>query len=41
MLITARFNYFDPSHREPRNVVGSLSPAERLVKFEPILIITL
>ena len=35
MFITA-FVYIPPEgHREPRNEVGSLSPAERLVGFEP------
>ena len=36
MLITAFFVHIRPEgHREPRNEVGSLSPAERLVGFEP------
>ena len=35
MLIIAFFLHFQPEgHREPRNKVGSLSPAERLVGFE-------
>ena len=35
MLITA-FELFRPEgHREPRNEVGSLSPAEYLLVFEP------
>ena len=36
MLITAFFLHFRPEgHREPRNEVGYLSLAERLVGFEP------
>ena len=36
MLITAFFIHIRPEgHRGPRNKVGSLSPAERLVGFEP------
>ena len=36
MLINAFFLHFRPEgHREPRNEVGSLSLAERLVGFKP------
>ena len=35
MLITAFLNFRPEGHREPRNKVGTLSPAERLVGFEP------
>ena len=35
MLITAFLNFRPEDHREPRNKVGSLSPAERLAGFEP------
>ena len=35
MLITAFVHVQPKGHREPRNKVGSLSPAERLVGFEP------
>ena len=35
MLITAFVQIRPEGHREPRNEVGSLSPAERLVDFEP------
>ena len=35
MLITAFVHIRPEGHREPRNKVGSLSPAERLVGFEP------
>ena len=35
MLITAFVNFSLESHQEPRNEVGSLSPAEDLVEFEP------
>ena len=37
MLITAFVQFLQEGHREPRNEVGSLSQAERLVEFEPIL----
>ena len=32
---TAFVQFWPEGHREPRNEVGSLSPAERLVGFEP------
>ena len=36
MLITAVFfTFLTQGHWEPRNEIGSLSPAERLVGFEP------
>ena len=35
MLITAYVHVRLGGHREPRNVIGSLSPAERLAGFEP------
>ena len=35
MLITAFVHIRPEGHREPRNEVGSLSPAERLAGFEP------
>ena len=35
MLITAFLHIRPEGHREPRSEVGSLSPAERLVGFEP------
>ena len=35
MLITAFLLIRPEGHREPRNEVGSLSPAERVVGFEP------
>ena len=35
MLITAILYFRPKGHQEPRNEVGSLSPAERLVGFEP------
>ena len=35
MLITVFVHIQPEGHREPRNEVGSLSPAERLVGFEP------
>ena len=35
MLITAFVHVRPEGHREPRNEVGSLSPAERLAGFEP------
>ena len=35
MLITAFVHIRPEGHREPRNEVGSLSPAEHLVGFEP------
>ena len=35
MLITCILHIRPEGHREPRNQVGSLSPAERLVGFEP------
>ena len=35
MLITAYVRIRPEGHREPRNEVGSLSPAERLAGFEP------
>ena len=35
MLITCVLHIRPEGHREPRNEVGSLSPAERLVGFEP------
>ena len=35
MLITAFVHIRPESQREPRNEVGSLSPAERLAGFEP------
>ena len=35
MLITAFLPIRPEGHREPRNEVGSLSPAEHLVGFEP------
>ena len=35
MLITAFVQVRPEGHREPRNEVGSLSPAERLAGFEP------
>ena len=35
MLITCVLHIWPEGHREPRNKVGSLSPAERLVGFEP------
>ena len=31
MLITAFYHFEPEGHREPRNEVGSLSPAERLI----------
>ena len=34
MLMNAFFHFRPEVHREPRNEVGSLSPAERLVGFE-------
>ena len=38
MLIIVCLPIRPEGHREPRNEVGSLSLAERLVGFEPILI---
>ena len=35
MLIAAFLHVRPEGHREPRSEVGSLSPAERLVGFEP------
>ena len=35
MLITAFVHIRPEGHREPRNEVGSLSPAKRLAGFEP------
>ena len=35
MLITAVLHFQPKGHQEPRNKVGSLSPAEHLVGFEP------
>ena len=35
MLITVFVQFRPEGHREPSNEVGSLSPAERLVRFEP------
>ena len=35
MLITAFYLFRPKRHREPGNEVESLSPAERLVWFEP------
>ena len=35
MLITALLHFRPEGHREPRNEVGSLSPAKRLMEFEP------
>ena len=35
MLITAFLHFRPEGHREPRSKVGSLSPAEHLVGFEP------
>ena len=35
MLITVFVQFRLEGHREPSNEVGSLSPAERLVGFEP------
>ena len=35
MLITAFIHVRPEGHREPRNEVGSLSPAEHLAGFEP------
>ena len=35
MLIIAYVHIRPKGHREPRNEVGSLSPAERLAGFEP------
>ena len=35
MLVTCVLHIRSEGHREPRNEVGSLSPAERLVGFEP------
>ena len=35
MLITAFLHFRPEGHLEPRSEVGSLSPAERLVGFEP------
>ena len=35
MLITVFLHFWPEDHREPCNEVGSLSPAERLVGFEP------
>ena len=35
MLITCVLHARPESHREPRNEVGSLNPAEHLVGFEP------
>ena len=35
MLIAAFYLIRPEGHREPRNEVGSLSPAERLAGFEP------
>ena len=35
MLITAFVQFRPKGHREPRNEIGSLSPAEHLVGFEP------
>ena len=35
MLITCVLHIWPEGHREPRNKVGSLSPVERLVGFEP------
>ena len=35
MLVTAFLHIRPDGHREPRSEVGSLSPAERLVGFEP------
>ena len=35
MLITAFYLCQPEDHREPRNKVGSLSPAKRLAGFEP------
>ena len=35
MLITVFYLFRAEGHREPRNKVGSLSPAERLAEFEP------
>ena len=36
MLITAFLQVRPEGHREPRNEVGSLSPAEGLAGFEPV-----
>ena len=35
MLITAFVHVRPEGHQDPRNEVGSLSPAERLAGFEP------
>ena len=35
MLITMFVQVWPEGHREPRNEVGYLSPAERLAGFEP------
>ena len=35
MLITAFINCQPEGHRKSRNEVGSVSPVERLVRFEP------
>ena len=35
MLITCVLHIWPEGHREPRNEVGSLSPAEHIVGFEP------
>ena len=35
MLIIAFLHIQPEGHREPRNEIGSLSPAEHLVEFEP------
>ena len=35
MLITVFVQFWPEGHREPSNEVGSLSPVERLVGFEP------
>ena len=36
LMLIIGFSHFRPEgHRKPRNEVGSLTPAERLVGFEP------
>ena len=35
LLITEFLHFLHEGHREPHNKVGSLSPAENLVSFEP------
>ena len=35
MLITAFVHVWPKGHQEPRNKIGSLSPAKGLVGFEP------